>query len=206
MRIRVIFLKDVLPRYRAGEVWAVAGGYARNYLIPEGFALPATNDQLERAAKIKAVAEVQRTKEIEGLQDFAEQIAGRELTIKERVSDTGRLYGSVTAGMVASGLTELVGREVDRQFVLLPEPIKQIGEYEIPFRLHMEVTPSITLRVEAEGGVLEDRQADVTEAEQNLGDDIGVEEFNGEPDKVNVVSEDVAEEDTENTSEATNNS
>ena len=70
----------------------------------------------------------------------------------------------------------------------------------------MEVTPSITLRVEAEGGVLEDRQADVTEAEQNLDDDIGVEEFNGEPDKVNVVSEDVAEEDTENTSEATNNS
>lgn len=206
MRIRVIFLKDVLPRYRAGEVWAVAAGYARNYLIPEGFALPATNDQLERAAKIKAVAEVQRTKEIVGLQDFAEQIAGRELTIKERVSDTGRLYGSVTAGMVASGLTELVGREVDRQFVLLPEPIKQIGEYEIPIRLHMEVTPSITLRVEAEGDVLEDRQADVAETEHNLGGDIGVEELDDQPDTADVTSEDVVEEDTENTSEATNNS
>ena len=81
-----------------------------------------------------------------------------------------------------------------------------LTEYEIPIRLHMEVTPSITLRVEAEGGVLEDRQADATEAEQNLGDDIGVEELNGEPDTVNVVSEDVAEDDTENTSEATNNS
>jgi large subunit ribosomal protein L9 len=204
LRIRVIFLKDILPRYRAGEVWAVAGGYARNYLIPHGFATPATNDQLQRSTKIKAVAEVQRTKDVEVLQVFAEQISGRELTIRERVSDTGRLYGSVTAAMIASGLSELVGREIDRQFVLLSEPIKQIGDYEVPIRLHMEVAPSITVRVEAEGNVLQDRQSAVAAVVDDPGEGASIGEVDSQPEAASMIPEDVIEQDAENTSEATN--
>ena len=200
----MIFLKDVLPRYRAGEVWAVAGGYARNYLIPHGFASPATNDQLQRSAKIKAVAEVRRTKEVDSLEVFAEQISGRELTIRERVSDTGRLYGSVTAAMIASGLTQLIGREIDRQFVLLSEPIKQIGDYEVSIRLHMEVTPSITVRVEAEGDVSEDRQIAVAAVVDDAGEGANTGEVDSQPEAASTTSEDVVEEDAEKTSEATN--
>ena len=62
-----MFVQDVLPRYRAGEVWSVAGGYARNYLIPRGMAVPATRDQLQRAEKLRAAAEVRRVAEVKDL-------------------------------------------------------------------------------------------------------------------------------------------
>ena len=172
LRIRVMFVQDVLPRYRAGEVWSVAGGYARNYLIPRGMAVPATRDQLQRAEKLRAAAEVRRDVEVKDLRAFGEKVEGATLTLRARAGDEGRLYGSVTAAGIAEELTRLVGREVDRRLVQLAAPIKEIGEYEVPVRLHMEVVPTITVVVEAEGRTAEAQQptasdsADATESEE----------------------------------------
>ena len=136
----------------------MAGGYARNYLIPRGMAVPATRDQLQRAEKLRAAAEVRRVAEVKDLRTFGEQVEGARLTLKARASDEGRLYGSVTAAGIAEELTRLVGREVDRRFVQLAAPIKDIGEYEVPVRLHMEVVPTITVVVESEGRTAEAEQ------------------------------------------------
>ena len=165
-----MFVQDVLPRYRAGEVWSVAGGYARNYLIPRGLAVPATRDQLQRAEKLRASAEVRRAVEVKGLRAFGEQVEGARLTLRARVGEEGRLYGSVTAAGIAEELTRLVGREVDRRLVQLDAPIKEVGEYEVPVRLHVEVVPTITVVVEGEGRTAATEQpaptasADATEA------------------------------------------
>lgn len=146
-----MFVQDVLPRYRAGEVWNVAGGYARNYLIPRGLAVPATRDQLQRAEKLRAAAEVRRAAEVKDLRAFGELVEGATLTLRARVGDEGRLYGSVTAAGIAEELTGLVGREVDRRLIQLAAPIKEVGEYQVPVRLHAEVVPTITVVVEGEG-------------------------------------------------------
>ena len=164
-----MFVQDVLPRYRAGEVWNVAGGYARNYLIPRGLAVPATRDQLQRAEKLRAAAEVRRVAEVKDLRAFGELVEGAKLTLSARAGDEGRLYGSVTAAGIAEELTRLVGREVDRRLVQLAAPIKELGEYEIPVRLHAEVVPTITVVVQGEGRTAEAEQpapADSAEAEE----------------------------------------
>ena len=170
-----MFVQDVLPRYRAGEVWSVAGGYARNYLIPRGMAVPATRDQLQRAEKLRAAAEVRHVAEVKDLRAFSEQVEGARLTLRARAGDEGRLYGSVTAAGIAEELTRLVGREVDRRLVQLPAPIKEIGEYEIPVRLHAEVVPTITVVVEGEGRTAEAEQpvpSDSAEATEATEEDI----------------------------------
>ena len=159
-----MFVQDVLPKYRAGEVWNVAGGYARNYLIPRGMAVPATRDQLQRAEKLRAAAEIRRVAEVKDLRAFAEQVEGVTLTLRARAGDEGRLYGSVTAAGIAEELTRLVGREVDRRFVQLSAPIKEIGEYEVPVRLHLEVVPTITVVVEGEGRTAQTEQPAASDA------------------------------------------
>ena len=151
----------------------MAGGYARNYLIPRGLAVPATRDQLQRAEKLRAAAEVRRVAEVKDLRAFGELVEGARLTLTARASDEGRLYGSVTAAGIAEELTRHVGREVDRRLVQLAAPIKDIGEYEVPVRLHAEVVPTITVVVEGEGRAAEAEQpapadsADATETEED---------------------------------------
>ena len=142
----------------------MAGGYARNYLIPRGMAVPATRDQLQRAEKLRAAAEVRRDAEVKDLRAFGEKVEGATLTLRARAGDEGRLYGSVTAAGIAEELTRLVGREVDRRLVQLAAPIKEIGEYEVPIRLHMEVVPTITVVVEAEGRAAEAQQPEASDS------------------------------------------
>ena len=150
MRIQVVFLHDVLPRYRAGDVRAVAGGYARNYLIPKGLAAPATAEHLNRIEKIKAGADVQRIKETQDMQALGGLLEGVTVTLRARSGEGGRLYGSVTNFHIAEELARVTGREIDRRLIHLPETIKEVGTFEVPVRLHLDVAPTITVVVEDE--------------------------------------------------------
>ena len=150
MRIQVVFLHDVLPRYRAGDVRAVAGGYARNYLIPKGLAAPATAEHLNRIEKIKAGADVQRIKETQDMQALGGLLEGVTVTLRARSGEGGRLYGSVTNFHIAEELARVTGREIDRRLIHLPESIKEVGTFEVPVRLHLDVAPTITVVVEDE--------------------------------------------------------
>lgn len=151
MRIRVVFLQDVPPRHWAGDVKEVAGGYARNYLIPQGLAAPAVSDSLKRIAKIKQAAEVRRGRETQDMEVLAQIVNGTTVTLKARAAEGGRLYGSVTSTQIAEELSRTLDREVERRLIHLAEPIKEAGTFEVSVRLYPNITPTITVVVEAEG-------------------------------------------------------
>ena len=152
MRFQVVFLADVPPKYMAGEVRAVSGGFARNYLIPQGLAAPATSEQLKRIEKIKKVAEVKRFKETSDLKGVADKLEGLSITLKGRAGEGGHLYGSITNMAIAEALTEAVGQDIDRRTITLLEPIRNLGTFEVPVRLHVDLNPTVSVIVEDAAG------------------------------------------------------
>lgn len=152
MRFQVVFLADVPPKYMAGEIRAVSGGFARNYLIPQGLAAPATSEQLKRIEKIKKVAEEKRTKDASDLKGVSDKLEGLSITLKGRSGEGGHLYGSITNMAIAEALTEAVGQDIDRRTITLTEPIRDLGTFEVPVRLHMDLIPTVTVVVEDAAG------------------------------------------------------
>ncbi|MDE2802387.1 MAG: 50S ribosomal protein L9 [Chloroflexota bacterium] len=152
MRVQVVFLADVPPKHMAGDVRAVSGGYARNYLIPQGLAAPATADQLKRIAKIKSAAEAKRARDAADLKSVADVLEGLSVTLKGRSGQGGRLYGSITTMAIAQALTDAVGHDIDRRIISLTEPIRDLGTYQVPVRLHMDLIPTVTVVVEDAAG------------------------------------------------------
>lgn len=151
MRVQVVFLEEVPPRYQAGDVRAVLGGYARNFLFPQGLAVPATPEQLKRIERIKKAATVQREKDIEGLGGINQELDGLVVKLRARAGGNGQLYGSITSLHIASEVQQATGREVSRRMIVLPQPIKEVGTFQIPVRLHSAVVPTLTVIVEPEG-------------------------------------------------------
>jgi large subunit ribosomal protein L9 len=148
-KLKVILMEDVAALGPAGKVVEVARGYARNFLIPQGKALEATPGNLAQVEKKRQqIAQVQdRTKE--AAQALAAKIAGLTLTISQRVGEGERLYGSVTAAMIAAALEDQ-GVAINRKQLELPEPLKKLGTYEITVRLAPEVKARVTVAVVAE--------------------------------------------------------
>lgn len=167
MRVQVVFLADVPPKHSAGDVRAVSGGYARNYLIPQGLAAPATTDQLKRIEKIKKAAEEKRARDTADLKGVADRLEGLSVTMKGRSGQGGRLYGSITTMAIAQALTEAVGHDIDRRIISLTEPIRDLGTFQVPVRLHMDLIPTVTVVVEDAAGRYF-AQTDEPEAEESV--------------------------------------
>jgi large subunit ribosomal protein L9 len=136
---------------RRGEVVKVADGYARNFLLPRKLALPATEGNKKQIEREKVKFDLKEAEEQKVSQAIAERIANIDVEIARKVGETDALYGSVTTSDIAEAL-EKKGFEVDRRKLVLQEPIKKLGEFSIPVKLHREVTAQIKLRVVAEGG------------------------------------------------------
>ena len=154
MRVQVVFLADVPPKHMAGDVRAVSGGYARNYLIPQGLAAPATVDHLKRIEKIKKAAESKRVRDAADLKGVADLLEGLSVTLKGRSGQGGRLYGSITTMAIAQALTDVVGHDIDRRIISLTEPIRDLGTFQVPVRLHMDLIANVTVVVEDASGTL----------------------------------------------------
>lgn len=147
--MKVILTKDITALGQLGTVVDVAKGYARNYLIPQGLAMEATKGALAQVEQVKAKYAVVRGKEQEAARAKLGTLEGVSVTIAQRVGEGERLYGSVTAAMIAEAL-EAKGFDLDRKQLDLEEPIKKLGTYEIAVRLAPEVTATITVEVVAE--------------------------------------------------------
>jgi large subunit ribosomal protein L9 len=148
--MEVILREHVDNLGKRGEIVKVADGYARNYLLPRNLALPATDanrKHVERERKIVEGREAQERSQAEGI---ASKLAALEIVITRRVGETDQLYGSVTSADIAESL-KAKGFEVDRRKLILPEPIKAIGDHEVPLKLHREVTVPLKVRVLKEG-------------------------------------------------------
>jgi large subunit ribosomal protein L9 len=145
--VKILFLEDVLPTARAGDIKDVKTGFARNYLIPNKLAAVATAHELRRSKKLREAAEQRRLREVAEWKDVVDNIEGVDIEIKVRTGTTGRLYGSVTNTMIASELNNLIGKEVDRKSIKIPSPIRTIGKYKIPANLADGVTAELSLSV-----------------------------------------------------------
>lgn len=168
--MKVLLLKDVFKLGRAGDLKKVADGYARNFLLPRGFASPATAGALKQAERVRAAGDKLRDQENIEKAGIAEALDGLRLEFPVRASEQGRLYGSVTHQMVANAIEEAIGDEVDRRSVMVP-PIRDIGVFEVPIRLTADLVPTVTVVVYPEGEVPPNPD-DVANGEPQLVTDI----------------------------------
>jgi large subunit ribosomal protein L9 len=148
--MEVILREHVDNLGRRGEIVKVAAGYARNYLLPRKLALVATEGNRKQIERERAKFEVKEAEEKKVADTMTERLTAIELVIARKVGETDALYGSVTTADIAEALAAK-GVEIERRKLHLPEPIKQLGEFDVPVKLHREVTAHIKVKVVAEG-------------------------------------------------------
>jgi len=129
-----------------GEIVDVKPGYARNYLIPQGLAYEATAANVRQIEREKAQREKKEAETLTSARAFAAKLDGVSLTFNARAGQEGKLFGSITNGDIADKLAEM-GLEVDRRQIELEEPIKALGVFTVPIRLHSQVHPEIKVWV-----------------------------------------------------------
>lgn len=155
--MKIVLREDVPQLGTKWDVVTVKNGYARNYLIPKGFAVLATDGELKQVAEIQRVQARKIAKQEAQLQALADKIDGQRLVFTARASaDTGRLFGSVTAADIAEKLGAAVGEEVDRRRVVLTEAIRSTGSHTVTVHLVGRLRPTITVMVEAEAHAEDD--------------------------------------------------
>ena len=146
----VILREHVENLGKRGEIVKVADGYARNYLLPRKLALPATDGNRRHVERERKIVEARESQEKAQAEAIAARLAAVDITIARRVGETDALYGSVTSADIADFL-KAKGFELDRRKLILPEPIKAIGDHDVPLKLHREVTVPLKVHVVKEG-------------------------------------------------------
>ena len=147
--MKVILMTDVPALGHRGETREVANGYARNFLLPRKLAVPATPANLKNVEHLKRQRAKEDHRALEAAKAAAQRIEALTLTVTARASEDGRLYGSVSAQDVLDFL-ERHQVALEKRRVLLEEPIKALGEYKVPVRLHGDVTAALTVSVTRE--------------------------------------------------------
>ena len=144
--MQVILKTEVAHLGEAGDIVKVEAGYGRNYLIPRGMAIPATAGSVKEAEHQRKVALAIRRKKLQGAQGVAAQLENVAISIRRETGDDEKLFGSVTNRDIVEALAA-EGIEIDRRQVQLDEPIRSIGLFNVPVRLHADVTASVRVYV-----------------------------------------------------------
>ena len=147
--MQIILQEDVEKLGTRGQVVEVTEGYARNFLLPRKLGLEATAGNMKRLEKMRAVFAKKEATEKEAAQKLAELLAGVSLEVTRKAGENDQLFGSVTSADVSEALAAK-GFTIDKKKIVLADPIKVIGEYEIPVKLHREITASVKLAVKKE--------------------------------------------------------
>ena len=147
--MKIVLRADVDNLGRKGDLVSVADGYARNYLVPKGLAMAATDGVAKQAEAMRRSRQVRDLREKDGAEATARQLAAKIIEIKARAGEGGRLFGSVTSTDIAEAIEAQTGVHLDRR-KLSVEPIKSLGTHEVPIRLHSEVEVPITIEVVAQ--------------------------------------------------------
>ena len=144
--MEVILREHVDNLGRRGDVVKVAEGYARNYLLPRKLALPVTDGNKRQIERERKLAETRDREEKSAAEEVAARVTQLEIEIPRRVGENETLYGSVTSADIAQALKDK-GYDIDKRKIVLPEPLKALGENTIPVRIHREVTAQIKVKV-----------------------------------------------------------
>jgi large subunit ribosomal protein L9 len=147
--MEVILKEDVNKLGHRGDVVKVADGYGRNYLLPEKLAIEANAANKTVIEQMKASAVRKSVKEKAGAEQLATQLSEVELVFERKVGENEHLFGSVTSGDIAHAL-EAKGYTIDRRKIALDEPLKSLGEYHVPVKLHREVTSHVKVTVKGD--------------------------------------------------------
>jgi large subunit ribosomal protein L9 len=147
----VVILREHVDNLgRRGEIVKVADGYARNYLLPRKLALLATEGNKKQIERERAKFDAKESDEQRAAEAIAERMANVEVVIARKVGETEAMYGSVTAADIAEALAAK-GFELDRRKLQLADPLKKLGQFDIPVKLHRDVTATVRVKVVAEG-------------------------------------------------------
>ncbi|PJF21580.1 MAG: 50S ribosomal protein L9 [Phototrophicales bacterium] len=152
--MKVILLDYVYKHGVAGEVIDVADGFARNFLIPKGLAVQATEAELKRAAKLREQAAAKRAALENKMNELAKIIDGVELIFGRRAASTGKLFGSVTTQEIADALLEKTGVDINRRRIS-QQGVRELGTHEVPVRLGTEISPVLKITVVREDELAE---------------------------------------------------
>ncbi len=147
--MQIILQEDVEKLGNRGELVEVAAGYARNFLLPRKLALEATPGNMKRLERMRATFAKKEATEKDAAQKLAELLAGVSLTFARKSGENEQLFGSVTTADISEALAAQ-GFTIDKRKITLADPIKLVGEYEIPVKLHREVTATVKLAVKKE--------------------------------------------------------
>lgn len=148
--MKIILVKDVETLGRAGEIVEVADGFGRNYLIPKELAVVADTRNLKMLEHQKSMVEAKVNKESEKARSIVEKLEGKEVTLKAKVGDEGKFFGSITSADIADGLNVL-GFDVDRKQIILDSVIKSMGEHRVKVRVSSGVSAEVIVTVLPEG-------------------------------------------------------
>jgi large subunit ribosomal protein L9 len=145
--VRIVLRSDVDGVGKKGDILEVADGFARNFLIPKGRAIKATDGVEAQAAAMRRSRDLKDAKDREGAETVARKLVPMVIRIPGRAGTEGRLFGSITAQDVVTAVSEQAGVELDRRRLHLEEPIKTVGTHEVPVRLHPDVQFRVTVEV-----------------------------------------------------------
>ena len=145
-QIKVLLKNDVVNLGTGGEVVRVRPGFARNFLLPRGLAVPATAGNLARVEDLKRQVASQTKLELEQANAAAAQISGVSVTVARAVGEEGKMYGSVTTKDIEDAFAA-AGVKIDRKKIVSAEPIKSLGSFEVPIKLHGNVTATLKVNV-----------------------------------------------------------
>ncbi|MEY2570489.1 MAG: large subunit ribosomal protein [Acidimicrobiaceae bacterium] len=145
--MKVILRTDVSSVGKKGDIVEVADGFGRNYLVPKGLAIRATDNAQEQAAAMRRSRDVKDAKDRGSAEEIAKKLVPSVITVTAKSGAEGKLFGSVTTSDIVEAVQAQTGIELDRRRLQLDEPIKSIGTHTVPAKLHADVEFPITVEV-----------------------------------------------------------
>ncbi len=174
--MQIILLDDVPGVGEAGDIVKVKSGYGRNYLLPQGLAQHATREGLNRIASIRKAGAARRIKRISEVKDKIAALEGKTVVIPMKVGSETKIFGAVTTLLLSEKMKEQHGLEIDRRYIVLAEPIKYLGTYEVVLKAGTEASTTVTVEV-----VNEAEEAAPASAKKAVPDEGSAEESLGKP-------------------------
>jgi large subunit ribosomal protein L9 len=148
--MKVILRTDVTELGKRGDILDVADGYARNYLVPKGLAMKATDGAAAQAASMRRARDLRDAQDRAAAETLATTLVPKVITVTARAGSEGKLFGSVTAADISSAIEAQTSVQIDRRKLVLAEPIKSLGTHIVPAKLHADVEFPVTIDVVAE--------------------------------------------------------
>ena len=145
--MEIVLLEDVKALGKKGQIVKVNDGYARNFILPKKLGVEATSKNLNDLKLQKANAAKVAAEQLAAAKELAEKIKAVSVTLKMKAGEGGKAFGSVSSKEIAAAAAEQLNLDIDKKKLVLPEPIKTVGNHEVPVKLHKDVTAKLTVKV-----------------------------------------------------------